>query len=155
MKSTLTLFLAAFLTISLFSCHKKDDDPGSALKVKIIGSWDEQVLYDYWYKNGEPYEMDTVLNEVGDYAKFEFRSDQTLAYTSSSDGKVEKGAGSYRLNGNKLSLFGLDPTGQSSDTTIMECEINGSQMTWTQEATISGTNGETNRIGVKIYFVRE
>lgn len=141
--------------LAIFSCHKKDDDSGSSLKVKIIGTWDEQVLYDYYYKNDKLIQRDTVINEAGDYNKITFNSDKTVTSQSSTDGDVENSSGTYSLSGNKLTLIGIDPEDQSKDTTIVQCRINGSQMTWIQEAIISSTAGDVEKFGIEIHLTKE
>lgn len=155
MKTKLSLLLAAIVMLAIFSCHKNNDDSGSSLNVKIIGTWNEQVLYAYYYKNGKLIQRDTTINEAGDYTKITFKSDKTVTAQSSTDGEVENSSGSYSLAGNKLTLIGIDPEDQSKDTTIVQCKINGSQMTWTQEATISSTAGEVDKFGVEIHLTKE
>lgn len=154
MKSKLMLLAVMAVSLTVFSCHKKDDaSPG--LSAKIIGTWDEQIMYTYWYKNDKPYKMDTIINEAGDSSRFVFKSDHTVNYFSNSDGTEDHETGAYRFNGNNLSLYGVDPADESSDTTIVQCQINGSQMVWSQEMTITSTNGETDKMGFKIYLNKE
>lgn len=156
MKSTLTLFLAALATLSILSCNKKDDSGDSNLKVKIIGTWDEQVLYTYSYVNDSLAKSDTTIREADEYHKITFRPDNTVSYEESIDGEVEQGSGTYTLSGDRLTLQGVDLEDQSQNTTIVKCQINGSQMVLSQDAKISSSSAdETIELRVEVHFTKE
>lgn len=143
--------------IPAYSLTIKDDSGGSSLKVKILGTWDEQVLYTYMYKNGQLQDKDEERNEDGDYIKFEFKSDQTVFLNALSDGEIDQETGAYTLNGSKLTLKTLyvDDGTDDDGTTIVDCQINGSKMTWTQEATVSSnTSGDVIKLKMVVELTK-
>lgn len=152
MKPGSAVLLLAFFTISFFSCQKKDAHSPTSLKVKILGVWEEQVVYTYAYQNGELLKRDTAVPAAGDYIQLQFNADQTVAVNLSEDGLEGTGSGTYSLSGDKLTLVGVDPDNGTADTTIVKCRIEGSQMTWIEEITVSSTSGDENRVGYEMHF---
>lgn len=165
MKTRITLLLAVALILSLFSCSKKDKDSGSSLKVAIVGTWVEQVAYVESYLNGQLQDREEVKNEDDDIVRLKFNADQTVQATvTSNDGDEEQATGTYSISGNTLTINSLDidtdiddedATGDDGKT-VVQCQINGSQMVWVQEAEVtSTTSDDKGKVRLEVHFTKE
>ena len=158
MKLKTVLFLFAAISLTVFSCSKDDDNPGSN-SGNILGTWDIQTAHLAMSSDGETVNDTTYrFTEDGDYARVTFNADQTFLSETKTDGETETGTGTYVYKNGKLTLTPdddeeTDPT-LPVDLNTINCKIAGKKMTLSASYS-APLNDQTVKMEVTIQAVKE
>lgn len=107
-KTFYSIILLVFLSMSITGCDDDSDDPGGSSDKDLIGTW---VFSLYELVNCENESSNFTFSDdctADDCQKFVISADGTITEQDIDSGGTTEQQGTYELNGNNITICGLD-----------------------------------------------